>query len=53
MGNKYFDNAATTKLDEKVFEKMIPYLKDNYGGDYIIINNIKFYAKPIYSVEYK
>lgn len=28
----YFDNAATTKLDEEVFEEMIQYLKDNYGN---------------------
>ena len=26
----YFDNAATTKIDEKVFEAMVPYLKDLY-----------------------
>ena len=27
--------------------------KDNFGGDYIIINNIMFYASPIDSVEFK
>lgn len=32
MENVYFDNAATTKLDEEVLQKMIPYLKDNYGN---------------------
>ncbi len=32
MENVYFDNSATTKLDEKVLEAMIPYLKDNYGN---------------------
>ena len=32
MDNVYFDNAATTKLDENVLQKMIPYLKDNYGN---------------------
>ena len=32
MENKYFDNAATTKLDNEVFQEMIPYLKDNYGN---------------------
>lgn len=28
----YLDNAATTKMNDKVFEEMIPYLKDNYGN---------------------
>ena len=32
MKSVYFDNAATTKLDEEVFEEMIPYLKENYGN---------------------
>mgnify|MGYP002516856922 CR=1 FL=1 len=32
MKNVYFDNSATTKLDEKVLEKMLPYLKENYGN---------------------
>lgn len=28
----YFDNASTTKIHPKVFEAMLPYLKDNYGN---------------------
>jgi cysteine desulfurase len=32
MKNVYFDNSATTKLDPRVFEKMEPYLKEEYGN---------------------
>lgn len=28
----YFDNSATTALDERVLEAMMPYLTDNYGN---------------------
>lgn len=28
----YFDNAATTKVDEKVVKEMIPYFAENYGN---------------------
>jgi cysteine desulfurase len=28
----YFDNAATTKVDERVIEKMIPFFKEHYAN---------------------
>jgi len=30
--NVYFDNAATTLLDEEVFDAMIPYIRYHYGN---------------------
>ncbi|MES2329937.1 MAG: cysteine desulfurase family protein [Bacteroidota bacterium] len=32
MKNLYFDNAATTRIDERVLETMLPYLKESYGN---------------------
>lgn len=32
MMNVYFDNAATTPVHPKVFEAMLPYLKEDYGN---------------------
>ena len=32
MENVYFDNAATTRLDDEVLETMMPYLKEHYGN---------------------
>lgn len=32
MKDIYFDNSATTKLDEEVLKEMIPYLENQYGN---------------------
>jgi len=32
MKSIYFDNAATTRVDEVVFQEMLPYLKEEYGN---------------------
>ncbi|NBC02836.1 MAG: aminotransferase class V-fold PLP-dependent enzyme [Bacteroidetes bacterium] len=32
MNTIYFDHAATTPIDERVLEAMMPYLKENYGN---------------------
>src|SRR5690606_283804 len=32
MRRVYFDNAATTALDDRVLEAMLPYLKNHYGN---------------------
>ncbi len=32
MENVYFDNAATTRLDEDVLKEMMPYLTNKYGN---------------------
>jgi cysteine desulfurase len=32
MKQVYMDNQSNTKLDERVFEAMLPYFKDNYGN---------------------
>lgn len=32
MKQRYVDNAATTRISDRVFEAMLPYLKDAYGN---------------------
>lgn len=39
----YFDNNATTKIDEAVLEAMIPYFKENYGNP----SSIYYFGKSI------
>jgi len=38
----YFDNSATSPVDEEVFEAMIPYLKEEYGNP-----SSKYYCKAV------
>ena len=35
----YLDNNATTKVDEKVLEEMLPYLKDEYANASMTLKN--------------
>ena len=35
----FLDNNSTTKLDERVFEKMVPFLKENYGNPHSNFHN--------------
>ncbi len=32
LAERYFDNAATTPVDERVLREMLPYLKDGFGN---------------------
>jgi len=32
MNTVYFDNAATTRLDDEVLREMLPYMKEEYGN---------------------
>ena len=46
---KYFDNAATTKLDKKVLDAMLPYLEENYANPSAIYS-IGKYAKEAVTI---
>ena len=35
----FLDNNSTTKLDERVLEKMLPYLKENFGNPHSNFHN--------------
>lgn len=47
MKEIYLDNNATTKVDEKVLEKMLPYLKENYANPSSMYNPARVSAKAI------
>ena len=32
MENVYFDNSATTRIDEEVLREIMPFFKENYGN---------------------
>ena len=38
----YFDNSATTPIDEEVLDAMLPYLKEEYGNP-----SSKYYCKAV------
>ena len=40
MSIKYFDHAATTAVDEKVLEEMLPFFRENYGNPSEDMQNI-------------
>lgn len=38
----YFDNSATSPVDEEVLEAMLPYLREEYGNP-----SSKYYCKAV------
>lgn len=42
----YFDNSATSPIDEEVYEAMLPYLKEEYGNP-----SSKYYTKAVNAKE--
>lgn len=49
----YFDNNATTKCDEKVLEKMLPFLKETYGNPSSIYTFGKKIKKELEEKDYE
>ena len=43
----YLDNNATTKIDEKVLEKMLPFLKENYANPSSMYDSARVCAHAI------
>jgi len=47
MKKIYLDNNATTEVDSKVLEKMLPYLKENYANPSSMYDSARISAKAI------
>lgn len=47
MKNIYLDNNATTRIDDKVVEKMLPYLRENYANPSSMYDTAHLTAKAI------
>jgi len=47
MKEVYLDNNATTKIDDKVLEAMLPYLKENYANPSSMYDTARVSAKAI------
>ena len=47
MKKVYLDNNATTCVDEKVLEAMLPYLKENYANPSSMYEPARYSAKAI------
>lgn len=47
MKNVYLDNNATTRIDDRVVEKMLPYLKENYANPSSMYDTAHLTAKAI------
>ena len=47
MKNIYLDNNATTKIDDLVVEKMLPFLKENYANPSSMYDPARVCAKAI------
>ena len=43
----YLDNNATTRVDEKVLEKMLPFLKENYANPSSMYDSARICSKAI------
>ena len=47
MKQVYLDNNATTKIDEKVLDKMMPYLKEHYANPSSMYDPARYSAHAI------